>query len=138
MQRKLNNQMKELNYRNMASFINMAGAAVVDSHACKTSNDFWNVRIICTVILNSGSLHKTKQAFKQCSNILFFFNVSYRQFYNDNSVNSTAIVQGASSVNNMLLIHTYNGMFEKIIGKFGDELMKKQSDRCYYKSTVRS
>jgi len=25
---------------------------------------FWNVRIICTVILNSGSLHKMKQAFK--------------------------------------------------------------------------
>ena len=39
MQRKLNNQMKELNYQNMASFINMAGAAGVDSHACKTSND---------------------------------------------------------------------------------------------------
>jgi len=36
----------------------------------------------------------------------------------------------------MLLIHTYNGMFEKIIGKFGDELMKNERDRCYYKSNM--
>ena len=36
----------------------------------------------------------------------------------------------------MLLIHTYNGMFEKIIGKFGDELMKNERDRWYYKSNM--